>query len=239
MPGITDMHCHILPGLDDGCQSMDETIQALREAERQQIKQIIVTPHYHPGRYMVSASQIMKTLDEVRRQCEKKGIDIALYPGQECYYYSGLTELLNSGSVLTLAESRYVLVEFSPDCLFTYLLSGLRDLRQNGYIPILAHFERYRCLQKEEHLESLKEQEYLLQMNFDTLLPKDGWFRKNPWRALAKSGVVDFLGSDCHGVDFRPLRVSEVYEWLGVNLNSRQRQQILTDNIQKILQNIY
>lgn len=233
------MHCHILPGLDDGCQSMDETIQTLREAERQQIRQIIVTPHYYPGRYMVPASQIKKTLDEVRRKCERYGIDITLYPGQECFYYSGLTELLDSGSVLTLAGSRYVLVEFLPDCPYSYLISGLKNLRQNGYIPILAHFERYRCLQKDGRLESLKEQGFLLQMNFDTLLQKDGWFRRNPWRAVAKSGMVDFLGSDCHGTDFRPLRASEVYEWLGINLDNRLRQRILSDNIQKILQNTY
>lgn len=239
MPGITDMHCHILPGLDDGCQSMEETLQTLREAEKQQIRCMIVTPHYHPGRYMVPASEVLRTLNDVRRQCERRRLNIMLYPGQECYYYSGLVEQLNAGNVLTLAGSRYVLTEFEPDCLFAYLSGGLRDLRENGYIPILAHFERYECLRRREHLDTLKEQGFLLQMNYDMLRQKDGLFRKNPWRVMVKSGMVDFLGSDCHGMDFRPLHLTDAYKWLDVNLKPRQKDRILTGNIQKILQNIY
>lgn len=239
MPGITDMHCHILPGLDDGSGSMEETIQTLREAEKQQIQCMIVTPHFHPGRYMVSAFQVIKTLEEVRRQCVRRRINIRLYPGQECYYYSGLVEQLNSGNVLTMAGSRYVLVEFEPDCLFNYLLNGLREIRQSGYIPIVAHFERYQCLQNDEHLNTLREQKFLLQLNYDRLRQKDGLFHKNVWRTMVKKDMVDFLGSDCHGMDFRPLHVAEAYEWLNTNLKTEQKNRILYNNVQKIIQNIY
>lgn len=239
MQEIVDIHSHILPGLDDGCRNMEETVRTLQEAAKQQINRIIVTPHYHPDRYMVPAPLVLKTLDDVRRECENRNLKIELYPGQECYYYTGLAEQLNTGNALTLAGSKYVLVEFEPGCLFHYLLGGLRDLHQNGYIPILAHFERYRCLQKKENLRMLKEYGFLLQMNFDTLLYRDRFFCKKSWKMMVKSGIVDFLGSDCHGMDFRPLCVSDGYEWMNTNLSRGQCKRILEDNVQKILQNRY
>ncbi|MDO5541627.1 MAG: hypothetical protein Q4F83_16460 [Eubacteriales bacterium] len=239
MQEMADIHSHILPGLDDGCRNMEETVRTLQEAAKQQVNRMIVTPHFHPGRYMVPASLVLKTLDDVRSECEDRDLKIDLYPGQECYYYTGLAEQLNAGNALTLAGSKYVLVEFDPNCLFHYLLMGLRDLRQNGYIPILAHFERYRCLQQKENLRLLKEDGFLLQMNFDTLLQKNHFFKKNPWRIMIKSGIVDFMGSDCHGMDFRPLCVSAGYEWMGANLSGEQCKHILKDNVQNIFQNRY
>lgn len=235
LPGITDMHCHILPGVDDGCRTMSETMKVLKEAEKQHISSIIVTPHYHPGRFEVSPAQIYEALEKIRRYCEDKKIHITFYPGHECYYYSELVSKLDSGEALTLAGSRYVLVEFEPDCLFNVLLTGLQDLKENGYIPVLAHFERYSCLHRDDKWMELKERGYLLQMNFDMLCQRDGLFFKNRWRTLMQAEVVDFLGSDCHGTKFRPLRVEEASAWMIKKLPKEYRKQVLYDNIQKII----
>ena len=211
-------------------------MDVLREAQRQQIRHIIVTPHFHPGRYEVDAFQVKEVLQKVQEQCRKDGIDVILHPGQECYYYSELVSLLDQRKVLTLAESRYVLVEFEPDCPFHAMLTGLQELKQSGYFPIVAHFERYGCLRKEEKLIELKERGYLLQMNYDRVREKDGIFRKNPWRKLLKAGVVDYLGSDCHGTGFRPLHVEEAYQWMRENLPVSLRKRILVDHIKNIIE---
>lgn len=237
MTGICDMHSHILPGLDDGSKSMEETMQVLHEAVKQQIAYMIVTPHFYPGKYVPSASQILESLAGVQEQCIAQRLNITLYPGQECFYYSKLTHHLDIGNALTLANSRYVLIEFEPDSPFTYIVNGLRDLQNHGYRPILAHFERYICLREEEKLKKLKEQGILLQMNFDMLILKDGIFHRNPWRKLLKAGYVDFLGSDCHGMDFRPLHVKEACQWLEAHLDEQSRIQLLETNIQKIIWN--
>ena len=163
---ITDMHCHILPGLDDGAETMDETLSTLRTAWAQGITRMIVTPHFHPQRYVVTASQIRQSLEAVRLAMKEAGIELELFAGQECYYYSGLVDQLDSGNALTMCDTRFVLVEFDPGCQFSYLLSGLQSLRHSGYIPIVAHFERYECLYREDHLEELRRQQYYLQMNF-------------------------------------------------------------------------
>lgn len=235
MPGITDMHCHILPGVDDGCKTMRETMKVLKEAEKQHIRSMIVTPHYHPGRYEVSSLQIQETLQRVQRYCDRNNMHITLYPGHECYYFSDLVRRLDNGDALTLAGSRYVLVEFEPDCIFNVLLTGLQDLKDNGYIPVLAHFERYHCLWRDDKWMELKERGYLLQMNFDRLLKRNGLFYRNQWRTLMEKEVVDFLGSDCHGTKFRPLHVQEACRWMEKKLSQRYRKQVLCDNIQKII----
>lgn len=232
---FTDIHSHILPGVDDGAETMEETMAVLKEAKRQGISRMIVTPHYHPGRYQVTAEQIHETLAEVQKEAARRQIDIKLYPGQECYYYSELVEQLDAGNALTLAGSRYVLVEFSVNCAYSKLTSGLLELQQNGYIPIVAHFERYECLWNDERLADLKQRGILLQMNMDRLLKNDHLFSKNIWKSRLLDGIVDYLGSDCHGTHFRPLKLEKSMAWIEKNVSSTMQRRILQSNIRNIL----
>lgn len=234
---ICDMHCHILPGIDDGAASMEETLAVIEDAVRQGIRRMIVTPHFHPGRYMANAGLVMERLRQVKEECIKNRIPITLYPGQECYYFSGLVDELKKGNALTMAGSRYVLVEFEPDCLYSYLQRGLRELQNGGYHPILAHFERYAALKKREQIYDLREQGIMMQMNFDSLRRKDTLLYKNPWRKLVKEGMVDFLGSDCHGMGFRPLHVKEADTWMKEQADKKIRYQMYYENIEKIIRN--
>ena len=141
--GICDMHCHILPKLDDGSKSVDETIQAIEEGVRQGIRTMIATPHFYPGRYEADVQTILQKVENIQLICQEQNLPVRLYAGQECFYYSGLLEQLKEGRALTLAGSRYVLVEFSPDCIYSQLFYGLSELIRGGYLPVLAHFERY------------------------------------------------------------------------------------------------
>lgn len=235
---ICDMHCHILPGIDDGAADMEETIRTLEEAVRQQVCRMIVTPHYYPGRYEAESCYILELMDRVQQVCRDYHLPVTLYPGNECFYFSGLVGLLDSGRVLTLAGSRYVLVEFDPLCMYQYMISGLQELIFAGYRPVLAHFERYSCLQQEEHLLRLKREGVLLQMNFEPLRRRDGFFRKNCWRNLVRDGLVDYLGSDCHGTHFRPLHAQEVISWLYRDVDPCISQNILQKNIKNILERV-
>ena len=231
---LTDMHCHILPGLDDGSESMEETLAVLREARRQNITRMIVTPHFHPQRYVVWADDILDTLELVREACRREQIDIELSPGQECYYYSGLVEQLKAGRALTLCESRFVLVEFDPGTPFSLVRRGLDDLSQNGYIPIVAHFERYQCLLDDKHLSELRKQGYRLQMNYDTLLQRGGLFSEGRFRSLARAGTVDYFGSDCHGTHFRPLKVEQAVSWMERKMDGELIERALYANFDRL-----
>lgn len=232
MPVITDMHCHVLPGVDDGPSTIEESIAVLREAKRQGVSAMIVTPHFHPGRYMVSAHQVHQTIEWVREELADKGIDIRLIPGQECYYYSGLLRELDAGNVLTMGGTEYVLVEFEPSVLYSIIQHAVRELFGSGYRPIVAHYERYQCLNgREDRLEELRSQGAMLQINFDRLLDKEGFFRRNQWRRLLREGFVDFLGSDTHGMGFRPLHIKQAVAWMRAEVDPKLTHVILERNI--------
>ena len=92
--GICDMHCHILPKLDDGSKSVDETIQAIEEGVRQGIRTMIATPHFYPGRYEADVQTILQKVENIQLICQEQNLPVRLYAGQECFYYSGLLEQL-------------------------------------------------------------------------------------------------------------------------------------------------
>ena len=237
LPQIVDMHCHVLPGVDDGPATMEDSIAILREAARQGIDRMIVTPHYHPGRYTVPGDRVLETLEQVRSALGREGIGIDLIPGQECYYFSGLVKELDRGNALTMAGSSYVLVEYDPGVLYSAMQHSLRELIYNGYRPIIAHYERYQCLAgRIERLEELRANGALLQLNFDRLLDRDSIFRRNPWRRQFREGYVDFLGSDTHGMAFRPLHVDRALEWIEREVHPEVAQMVLGTNIDMLIE---
>lgn len=233
---IVDMHCHVLPNVDDGPETMEESIATLKLAQKQGIGAMIVTPHFHPGRYVVPADKVMKTLEELKRCAEEEGLKIRLYPGQECYYYSGLLEQLEAGNVLTMNGTDFVLIEFETETQYSTIVHAVRELRDAGYNPIVAHYERYRCLfKRSERLDELRGYGAMLQVNFDRLIEKGSLLRPNIWRKLLKEEYVDFLGSDTHGMKFRPLHAEQAVDWLYDGVRPEIRKRIMVSNIKLLL----
>ena len=233
---IVDMHCHVLPGVDDGPETVEDSMLVLREAAKQNVTTMIVTPHFHPARYQVYASQVVDGIRCLKEKILEAGLPISLVAGQECYYYSDLVRELDAGNVLTMAGTRYVLTEFDPSVIYSGLRNAIRDLTSHGYYPIVAHYERYRCLRDDkERLMQLRYDGAMLQMNFDTLLEKDGFFHRNPWRRLLTEGYVDFLGSDTHGMDFRPPHIDRAVKWMQGEVDPDTTERILRGNIRLLL----
>ena len=230
------MHCHVLPGVDDGPKTMEDAIAVLRELSRQGVEALIVTPHFHPGRYKVYAPQIRDALASVREAMAERDVRVKLIPGQECYYYSDLIRELDAGRVLTMAGSRYVLVEFEESAMFSTLQRAVQELTYSGYSPIIAHYERYECLDDHmDRLDRLRRDGALLQINFDRLIARDTLFKRNPWRRLFKEGYVDFLGTDTHGMGFRPPHVDRAVEWIENDVKPELAKRVLERNIRKII----
>ena len=155
--GYVDIHSHVLPYMDDGSQDMETTMDMLRIAEAEGISDIIVTPHYKSGRFKGDSAQMHKLLESVRERIYEAEMQINLYPGNEIFYRSELEERLETGELSTMNRSSYVLVEFSPMEDFLYIRNAMEDIFSMGYIPILAHLERYQCMHmKQERLRELK-----------------------------------------------------------------------------------
>ena len=133
-----------------------------------------------------------------------------------------------------MAGSRYVLVEFSPSVVYKELYYGIRNLREAGYLPILAHMERYHCF-RQEGTEELENMGCVFQMNYDSL--QGSWFQKETrWcRKQVESGVIDLLGTDMHRIDWRAPEIGQALSWLDGHVSPERIQQLVYKNPLKII----
>ena len=127
---IIDIHTHILPETDDGARGIQESIQLIEQAAAQGITGMIATPHF--SRHQ-SVSSLKMKLSTLREEVKKHNPDFQLYLGQENFYHEELTERLDQGEALTMAESRYVLVEFDPAVSYGQLMRGVRRLPKRAW----------------------------------------------------------------------------------------------------------
>lgn len=199
MEGFTDIHAHILPGVDDGAQSLEESISMLRMAEAENIRRIILTPHQKPGRKCVTASEMKKRMDELRKCIEKQRLDIQVYAGSECLYSHDLAERLEKGRICTMADSRYVLTEFMPDENWPYIRDGLYRLISHNYLPIIAHIERYIQVARDmDRVHELINMGCYVQVNAGSITGTYGFGMKQTAKNLLKERAVHFVGTDAH-----------------------------------------
>lgn len=196
---IADIHVHILPGVDDGAKNTDETLEMLRLAWSEGITDMIVTPHYQSGRYFTIADMVKEKTNQIQKLAADNHIPIRLYPGTEIYYRKGLEERLDNGQLETMNESKFLLVEFSPIEEFTYIRNAVEDILSIGYIPILAHVERFRCMRENlNRVKELKNMGYHIQTNAGSIAGEYGFQTKRYMHRLLKEYLVDYVGTDAH-----------------------------------------
>lgn len=231
-----DIHTHVLPGIDDGAKNWDICLQMLSKSAECGVTKVIATPHYIPWKKKVNGEQIKQLCKEAEEKLlEKHGISMDIYPGHEIYYSIEILEKLKNGEVLTLAGSRYILVEFEPEVSYQTVLRAVKDFWDAGYIPILAHVERYRCIQHSDRMEALKEMGALFQMNVESF--QRGIFDANSrWakKCLLK-GWIDFLASDMHNMKNRTPMSNEKLRWVQKRLSPDYQKELLYGNSKEIL----
>ena len=201
---VTDVHCHILPQVDDGASSVEESIRMLRSAAQEGIIKIFVTPHYKAGRHNAGIGEIQQKLKELQRISDEEGLGIELIPGNEVLYFNDLYEALEEKTIQTMGESNHVLIEFLPKESGKVLRNAVDELIGNGYIPIIAHMERYECLHN--NIEAVKELKALgarLQVNASSITGKNGIRIKRYVIRMLAEQLIDFLGTDAHDAEKR------------------------------------
>lgn len=234
LPVIIDVHAHILPGVDDGSESLEESCKMLELAASQGIGAVIATPHYSHSRGITGYPE---KLEELKQEIQKKLPDFQLYLGQETYCKEELFKDLENGQALSLNGSRYVLVEFDPLVPYQNLYRGVRQLITMGYVPIVAHMERYRCLREERNLQNLRQSGCLFQMNYDSLNGNIFQSETRWCRNQIKKGYIHFLGTDMHRIDWRAPRIRESLKWLQKHTDEEMLHKLLCENAKKVLKN--
>lgn len=211
--GFTDIHQHVLYGLDDGPSSPEKMHQVLRRDAEEGIVRLLATPHVTPGVYPFDWEQYRVLLAEAQSFADSENLGITLYEGAEILYTDQTGRFLQEGRIPTLAGTDRVLVEFSPDIRYEKLCEALDRLLCCGYVPVVAHVERYECLTRHSaRMFELRENyDVLFQMNCQTVIHCEGFFKKRFVKKMLQAGMIDALGTDAHNVTSRPARMQEAF----------------------------
>ena len=232
-----DMHHHLIYGIDDGAQSFEGTEKMIRDAVENRVSVIVTTPHITPGQEPFPYEDYKAHLEETRQYLKAQGIPLILYTGAEILYTPNTCNMLMDGRVPTMAGTQYVLVEFSPDDSYSYILDAFKRIASTGYIPILAHAERYLCLKKPDQLRKIRQEcNALIQVNAKTVIRKHKFFRERYIRKILREGLVDFISTDCHDMPGRSNHMMDAYERLAEDLGEDQARALTHDNADRFLQ---
>lgn len=210
--GYTDIHCHIIPAVDDGAQSMEQAQEMIKLAYERGTRTIIGTPHYGTSRAKASKGTIAVQYLDLQEWVKANYPDLKLCLGQELSYKQGLEERLKKGSAYTLAGSRYVLVEFEPGDSYTRIRDGLQAVQMAGYLTVLAHAERCDCLASDvDYIEELVRMGIYIQVNAKSITGENGWQCKKCTKKLLKRELIHFIASDGHDTKKRPPTVDKAF----------------------------
>lgn len=237
MEGFYDLHCHLLPGLDDGAENMTETMAALKIAHHEGIRTVVFTPHDSYGQEPAGSEAVRTRLEAVKAGVQAEGImDMQFFCGNEVWYTPDSIEELHSGKVLSIARSRYVLVEFPVNVWYKKIFKAVSELVFAGYCPVLAHAERYACLSRRiDYIEELTRAGLTFQINtdcFNSTFPETDlrWYR-----TLVKEGYIHLIATDAHDCKKRPPEMARAVKWIKKHCDRELAYKILYGNPERIL----
>ena len=210
---MIDIHSHIIPAIDDGARSEDESLLILQAAIDDGIHTIVATPHYN-YKYYNEKSKILAEVEKLKQTIKTKNLKINILPGQEIRIYGELLADYESGKLMTLADnSRYMLVEFPFQHIPRYAENLLYEIELYGVKPIIAHPERNReILNNPEKLYNLVAKGALTQLTSSSIT---GYFGKEIQKfsnQIIKANLAHTIASDSHNISDRSFDMNEAYE---------------------------
>lgn len=208
---MIDIHSHIIPNVDDGVEKIEESIKIIKESAENGFSAIFCTPHYIENGYMSPKAKNEELINELRDNIKKQGINIELYLGNEVYISSKIVELIKEGKCASLNNSRYILMELPVVSTVSYMEDVIFKIAANGYVPVIAHPERYLFVQKDyKKLIKLVEMGALFQLNYGSIVGIYGNTAKKTAKILLKNNLIHFLGTDTHKVNFIYKKIKKI-----------------------------
>ena len=212
---LVDIHCHIIPGVDDGSDGFESTMKMLKTAQDEGITRMIATPHFKKGHHNVSPEAADKLLEEIRTKAEKEGIALKFYLGNEVMYFSDVEEAFDEGKISRINGTDNLLIEFYPDDEYSRIRRGIETVQSMGFTPILAHVERYLELRKDiSKIEHLKAVGAVITVNASSVTGDAGFLTKQFVKGLLRRKLVGMIGTDAHDNSNRAPRMKKCAEYL-------------------------
>ena len=235
---MIDFHTHILPNVDDGSKSVEETFNLLKEAESVGFDSIISTSHYIENYYESPVEERQEWINALSMALKKENINVNLYLGNEVYFSENIIKLLNENKIAKINNSKYMLFEFAMNVKPINVYDVIYELLQNKIIPILAHPERYRFVHQDPSIiYDLIDNGVLMQVNYASII---GWYGQKA-EILAKkfleSNMISFLGSDVHKPNTIYPKIPEILERIEEIIGKDRLFELTTLNPTKVLQN--
>ena len=200
---MTDVHSHILFGIDDGSRTISESIELLKKLKSVGFNNVILTPHFIlDSTYNSNYESNIKIYNELKERLIDENIDINIYLGNEIFIDKNVPTLLEKNIITSLNETKYVLVEFPMHNKLLNIEDILYEIRSKGYEVVIAHPERYDAFKEDYSIvDTLREDGFLFQSNYSSIL---GYYGKDSIKLLKymlKRHYIDFLGTDIHRIE--------------------------------------
>ncbi len=237
MKEIADIHTHILPGVDDGAEDTAQALALLKLAWDRGTRELVLTPHYR-GCYRLRADRLRAVFAQLQEAAGKQLPGLRLYLGQEICCEGNAIEALAEGRVLSIRDTGYALLEFSPGASRKLLEENVETAVYYGFTPVIAHGERCDILRRDRRLlDRLLDRGALLQLNADSILGRHGWAKKRFCHRMLKTQRASFVASDAHDLQFRPPVLDECYAHIEKKYGGEYARRVFWENPITMLDN--
>lgn len=234
---LADIHCHALYGIDDGAANIETSLAMIKKNYDDGVRLMCLTPHYNPGLFgnfdhVLAAERFA----ELKEQCTSLYPELKLFYGNELCYHVECVDAIVRGSCSTLADTQYVLVDFHGIAPAASIKKSLMHLLSSGYIPILAHVERYNGFFENgaDKLIELTSRGVLIQTNAESILRERKSLLKPIRKCIAK-GLISFVASDAHNMEDRKPMLGECRSYLESAVGKNVTEAVMYENASQIL----
>ncbi|MDY5635727.1 MAG: capsular polysaccharide biosynthesis protein Cps4B [Streptococcus orisratti] len=242
---MIDIHSHIVFDVDDGPDTLEESLALIKESYSQGVRTIVSTSHRRKGMFETPEEKIFTNFSVVKEEVEKIYDDLTLCFGGELYYSNDIPEKLSKNQVPRMNGTRFALVEFSMTTPWKEIHTGLSQVLMQGVTPIVAHIERYNALEfNKERVKELIDMGCYTQINSSHVLkPKlfgDKYkvFKKRA-RYFLEENLVHCVASDMHNTGERKPYMKEAYQIIFKDFGKKRAHDLFKDNPQTLLENNY
>ena len=240
---MIDIHSHIIFDVDDGPKTLEDSRRLLEESYRQGVRTIISTSHRRKGMFETPEEKIAANFKQVQDLAKQVAGDLTVLYGAEIYYTSDILQKLEEGRFPSLGDTKYVLIEFSMNTPYKDIHSALGNVIRLGMTPVVAHIERYHCLENDEdRVSELINMGCYMQVNSSNVLkPKlfgDRYkFMKKRVQFFLERDLVHFVASDMHNLDDRPPYMQKAYQLIVKKYGAARAEELFKTNQEILLSN--
>lgn len=234
---MIDIHCHILPGFDDGAADLQEALGMARTAAASGVTGIVATPHF-PGRpeSLEGLGTLLARHRSLSAALDRAGIRLEVHLGAEILCLPQTVKMARQKQLPTLGQTNYLLCEFSFRETRMYMNKILQALAACGYRIVVAHPERYEAVQRDPGVaEQWFARGYVLQLNKDSLLGSFGPRVRQTAQTLLKQGFAHIIASDAHSTLYRTTDMGELRRWLRTNCPAEYARILLEENPDRLI----